>query len=311
MLASAAALGDLPVALSAEQAQSLMEAVPAFTTCQELLAETFQLASYRQDARASVLTDFYYSVLSFAQESGMTAKQTAVLVSLMKYMLFESAKNAWAVERGFSEFRTRLRAMAMAEQPVFSLADTVAVVNFAKRQLFQHFTLYQHVLGREQEVQELDQPVFVETAVAPPPLAPAMQEDEWKTQQKQLAEERAKQEEEERVAREKAEAEAEEEEMKRLLVEAEKQAVERAAREKRAQARRARELQLQRQREAEARGEKPVLDPEQIEALARSIASVELGKLKTVMQQQLEEREASLLARLAKLEEMPKGKARK
>lgn len=190
------------------------------------LAEALEIPDHTGEPRSAIKLDFITNTLLFAKESGFSEEQTLVLNELAMKLLGLAGEGV-GFDQAEMVFQKELIAKVSAvEKPgCFTPAQVKVVSEYFADGFFKHYKLYEYVYTEEREVHLSKKVVFVETAMPPPPLAAAWNEEQYAEHLKKVAEEeeaaRVAKEEAERAAKEEAERKAAEEEAARKAAEEE------------------------------------------------------------------------------------------
>jgi len=141
------------------------------------------------DLRAEILHDYHFCVLLFAMQSKFSAEQATHLMALASSLFEQSVaggcpntkRGTFDQDRCFSLFKTALLALgapALPQQPVFTEPQITAIVSYFAKTFFSHYELYVYIHINDQEPQQLEAMLPVETPMRPLKMAAGMSEEE-------------------------------------------------------------------------------------------------------------------------------------
>jgi len=190
------------------------------------LAEALAIPDHTGDPRSAIKLDLVTNTLLFAKDSGFSEEKTLILNELGTKLLDIAGEGV-----GFSQAEASLKKELLAkvsavEKPgLFTPAQVTIASDYFANGFFKHYKLYDYVYTEEREVHKSKKVVYIETAMPPPPLASAWNEEQYEAHLIKVAEEeeaaRIAKEEEEQAAKEEAERIVAEEEAARKAAEEE------------------------------------------------------------------------------------------
>jgi len=145
----------------------------------QLIMEAVGVKHYNDNARSSIMVDFYLYNIIFCDENGFSTAKKSAFFSIMK-LVFAHAFDSASVDEVTSEaslefFKQRVLAHSV-EAPeegragIFSLSDAKLMVNFVGKTFYRNFKAYKLCFTTRQGSEKATRYIAVETPMTPNPL---------------------------------------------------------------------------------------------------------------------------------------------
>jgi hypothetical protein len=149
--------------------------------CLKFISTKFGLQDYEMNARSAITIDFYLEILAFSKDQGFSAEQTSTFFTIMK-LTHDFALKSTSLVDSFEFFKKLILRHSLSGvddcKPLFAAHNVKALTEHVTTGYMQHFRIYQFAFSKEQEKDQFNAHLFVNTAFPVQPLSIFKNENE-------------------------------------------------------------------------------------------------------------------------------------